>query len=86
MARDESIASKLPDEKNQPSTENHDKQYWSKDRQKSVCADKFLKNILLRLRSILLEDYMYYQKMIGWCCLLACILYVGELFLVQIFS
>lgn len=30
MARDESIASKLPDEKNQPSTENHDKQYSSR--------------------------------------------------------
>lgn len=29
----------LPDEKNQPSTENHEKQYWLKDRQKSVCAE-----------------------------------------------
>ena len=35
------------------------------------------------------EDYMYYQRMIGWCCPLACRLDVGELFLldlVQIYS
>lgn len=36
------------------------------------------------LVSLCLKDYMYYQKMIGWCCPLACRLDVGELFLLDL--
>lgn len=81
---------------NPPSTENHEKQYWLKDRQKSVCAEKSFYYLLKKKDSApsdcpqsFLEDYMYSQKMIGWSCPLACRLDVGELFLldlVKIFS
>ena len=79
----------LPDEKNQPSTQNHEKQYCLKDRQKSVCAEKFIKfikrkKIPLRLivRSIVWKRICIIKRMMGRCCCpLACRLDVGELFL-----
>lgn len=81
----------LPDEKNPPSTENHEKQYWLKDRQKSVCAEKSFYYLLKEKDSApsdcpqsFLEDYMYSRKMIGRSCPLACRLDVGELFLVDL--
>jgi hypothetical protein len=71
-------------------------QYWLKDRQKSVCAEKSFSYLLKEkdyapsdCPQSFLEDYMYSQKMIGWSCPLACRLDVGELFLldlVKIFS
>lgn len=81
----------LPDEKNPPSTENHEKQYWLKDRQKSVCAEKSFYYLLKEKDSApsdcpqsFLEDSMYSRKMIGRSCPLACRLDVRELFLVDL--